>query len=70
MGAPLWREDGSVIRRQIPVFISPKNTVVQLYPRALPSPFVTSYDSQGYGEGILPDSTRFPSRLVGSWRTR
>jgi uncharacterized membrane protein YeiH len=27
--------------------------VAQLYPRALGSPFVASYDSQGYGGGIL-----------------
>jgi hypothetical protein len=27
--------------------------VAQLYPRALGSLFVTSYDSQGYGGGIL-----------------
>jgi hypothetical protein len=27
--------------------------VVQLYPRTLGSLYVASYDSQGYGEGIL-----------------
>jgi hypothetical protein len=27
--------------------------VAQLYPRALGSLFITSYDSQGYGGGIL-----------------
>jgi hypothetical protein len=31
----------------------PRNRVVQLYPWALGSLFVTSYDSQGYGGGIL-----------------
>jgi hypothetical protein len=38
---------------QVPVFISPRNRVAQLYPRALGSLFVFSYDSQGYGGGIL-----------------
>jgi hypothetical protein len=38
---------------QVPVFISPRNRVAQLYPRALGSLSVASYDSQGYGGGIL-----------------
>jgi hypothetical protein len=38
---------------QVPVFISPRNRVAQLLPRALGSIFVGYYDSQGYGEGIL-----------------
>jgi hypothetical protein len=33
---------------QVPVFISPRNRVVWLYPEALGSIFVASYDSQGY----------------------
>jgi hypothetical protein len=37
---------------QVPVFISPRNRVAQLYPQALGSLLVTSYDSQGYGGGI------------------
>jgi hypothetical protein len=37
-----------------PVFISPRNWVVQLHPPALSSLFVASYDSQGYGGGIRP----------------
>jgi hypothetical protein len=37
---------------QVPVFISPRNRVAQLYPQALGSLFVASYDSQGYGGGI------------------
>jgi hypothetical protein len=36
---------------EVPVFISPRNRVAQLYPQALCSRFV-SYDSQGYGGGI------------------
>jgi hypothetical protein len=35
-----------------PIFISPRNRVAQLYPQALYSLFVASYDSQSYGEGI------------------
>jgi hypothetical protein len=38
---------------QAPVFISPRNRVAQLYPRALGSLYIVSYDSQGYGGGIL-----------------
>jgi hypothetical protein len=38
---------------QVPVFISPRNRVAQLYPRALDSLFVAPYDSQGYGGGII-----------------
>jgi hypothetical protein len=37
---------------QVSVFISPKNRVARLYPRALCSRFVASYDSQGYGGDI------------------
>jgi hypothetical protein len=37
---------------QIPIFISPRNRVAHLYPRALGSLFIASYDSQGYGGGI------------------
>jgi hypothetical protein len=36
----------------VPMFISPRNRVTQLYRQALGSLFVTSYDSQGYGGGI------------------
>jgi hypothetical protein len=42
------------LEAQVPVFISPKNRVAQLYPQALGSLFVASYDSQGYGGGIRP----------------
>jgi hypothetical protein len=37
---------------QVPIFISPRNRVAQLYPQALGSLFVASCDSQGYGGGI------------------
>jgi hypothetical protein len=35
------------------ILISPRNRVAQIYPRALGSLSVASYDSQGYGGGIL-----------------
>jgi hypothetical protein len=37
---------------QVPVFISPRKRVAQIYPQALGSFFVASYDSQGFGGGI------------------
>jgi hypothetical protein len=44
--------DFSNTEDQVPVFISRKNRVAQLYPQALGSIFVASYDSKGYGGGI------------------
>jgi hypothetical protein len=41
----IW--DSPNLEGQIPVFISPRNRVVHLYPRALGSLFVASYGSQG-----------------------
>jgi hypothetical protein len=37
---------------QVPIFISPRNRVARLCPKALSSLFVASYDSQSYGGGI------------------
>jgi hypothetical protein len=37
---------------QVPVFISPRERVAQLYPQELGFLFVASYDSQDYGGGI------------------
>jgi hypothetical protein len=37
---------------KVPVFIFHRNRLAQLYTQALGSPFVVSYDSQGYGGGI------------------
>jgi hypothetical protein len=37
---------------QVPVFISLRDRMARLYPQALGSLFVASYDSQGYGGGI------------------
>jgi hypothetical protein len=45
--------DSPNLEGQFPVFISPSDRVAQLYPPALSSLFVLSYDSQGYGGGIL-----------------
>jgi hypothetical protein len=44
--------DSPNLEAQVPVFISPWNRVAQLYPRALGSLFVASYDSQVYGGSI------------------
>jgi hypothetical protein len=43
--------DSRNLEGQVPVFISSRNRVSQLYPQALSSLFVASYDSQG---GIRP----------------
>jgi hypothetical protein len=42
---PTWRA-------RSPYFISPRNRMARLYPQAMGSLFVASYDSQGYGGGI------------------
>jgi hypothetical protein len=47
----IW--DSPNLEGQVPVFISPRNRVAQLYLRALGYLFVVSYDSQGYGGGII-----------------
>jgi hypothetical protein len=41
------------LKSQLPVFISPRNSVAQLYPRALGSLFVAPYNTQDYGGDIL-----------------
>jgi hypothetical protein len=43
------RFHSSNLEGQVPVFISLRNRVARLYPQALGSLFVASYDSQGYG---------------------
>jgi hypothetical protein len=48
------------LQGQIPVFISPRIRVARLYPHAMGSLFVASYDSHGYGGGIR---TRFRTGL-------
>jgi hypothetical protein len=44
--------DSPNLEGQVPVFISPRNRVARLYPQALGSIFVASYDSQSCGGGI------------------
>jgi hypothetical protein len=44
--------DSPNLEVQVPIFISPRNRVAQLYPQALGSLFAASYSSQGYGGGI------------------
>jgi hypothetical protein len=53
--------DSPSIESQVPVFMSPRNRVAQLYPQALDFLFITSYDSQGYGGGIR---TRLHARVL------
>jgi hypothetical protein len=48
--------DSPNLEGQVPVFISPRHRVAQLYPQALGSLLVASYDSQAYDGGIR---TRF-----------
>jgi hypothetical protein len=44
--------DSPNLKGEVPVFIFPRNRVALLYPQALSSLFVASYDSQGYG-GVI-----------------
>jgi hypothetical protein len=48
--------DSPNLEGHVLVFISPRNRVVQLHPRAMGSLVVSSYDTQGYGGDTL---TRF-----------
>jgi hypothetical protein len=47
----IW--DSPNLEGQVSIFIYPRNRVAQLYPWALGSFFAASYDSWGYGRGIL-----------------
>jgi hypothetical protein len=53
--------DSFNLEGQVPVFISPRNRVAQLYPQALGSLFIAFYDSQGYSGGIR---LRLPTGFV------
>jgi hypothetical protein len=44
--------DSPNLEGQVSMFISPSNRVARLYPQAMGSLFIASYDSQGYGGGI------------------
>jgi hypothetical protein len=55
---------------QVPLFMSHRKRVAQLYPEALASLFVT-YDPQGYGGGIrtrLHAGSQSESKLLYDWR--
>jgi hypothetical protein len=54
-------QDSINLEGQILIFISFRNRVAQLYPQALGSLFIASYDSQGYGGSIR---TRLNAGLV------
>jgi hypothetical protein len=47
--------DSPKLKGQVPVFISPRNRVAQLYPQALGCIFIASYDSppSPYGRSLL-----------------
>jgi hypothetical protein len=45
-------QDSTNLEGQVPVFLSPRNRVAQLYPQALGSLYIASYNSQGYSGGI------------------
>jgi hypothetical protein len=45
-------QDSFNMEDQVPIFISARNRVAQLYPQALGSLVVASYDSQGYDGGF------------------
>jgi hypothetical protein len=47
----IW--DSPNLEGQVPVFISSRNKVAQLYPQALGSLFAATYDLKDYGGGIL-----------------
>jgi hypothetical protein len=61
--------DSPNLEGQVPVFISPRDRVARLYPQALVSLVVASYDPQGYGGGIRPRLHKGPP-YVTSWRLR
>jgi hypothetical protein len=46
-------EESPNLEGNVPVCISPRNREAQLYPQALGSLFVATYDSQGYSGCIL-----------------
>jgi hypothetical protein len=52
----IW--DSPNLEGQVPIFMSPRNRVAQLYPQALSSLFVASYYSQGYSGGIRTQRVR------------
>jgi hypothetical protein len=62
--------DSPNLESQVSIFISPRNRVAKLYPQALGSLSVASYDSQGYGEGIPIILLALDPRYITSGRTQ
>jgi hypothetical protein len=56
--------DSPKLEGQVPVFLSPKNGVAQLYSQALGSLFIASYDSHGYGGVVRPRFHTGPYRIA------
>jgi hypothetical protein len=57
----IW--DSPNLEGKVPILISLRNRIAQLYPQALCSLFVASYGPQGFGEGIL---TRLHTGLMAT----
>jgi hypothetical protein len=60
--------DSPNLEGQVPVFISPRNRMALLYPQALGSIFVASYDSQGYSPphgAVVAEWLRCPHIVSG-----
>jgi hypothetical protein len=51
-GAVILRSKSRGTLDQIPIFISTRNRVAQIYPQAQGSILIVSYNSQGYDGGI------------------
>jgi hypothetical protein len=65
--------DSPNLEGRVPVFISPTTKLARLYPQALDSLFVASYDSQSYGGDIRLTKFKvkvklcYDRRLVGQF---
>jgi hypothetical protein len=51
-------QDSPNMKGQVPIFISPRNKVAQLYPQALGFLFIVSYDLQGL-HAVIPLNSSF-----------
>jgi hypothetical protein len=60
-------ETPSNLEGQVPLFISLRNRMVQLYHWELGFFYITSYDSEGYCEGILARVHTGLTLRNGSW---
>jgi hypothetical protein len=58
--------DSPNLEGQVPVFISPRNRLAQLYPQPMGSLFIASYDSRGYGLGIPTCTDRIENTASNS----